>query len=59
MFSKRVMISCICPPQRRSGVGLRGVAAPHEETLPVTTSSVEARHEFDQGLARFQNDLRT
>ncbi len=32
--------------------------APREETLPVTTRSAKARHVFEQGLARFQSDLR-
>lgn len=32
--------------------------APQEEMLPITTSSAEARQVFDQGLVRFQRDLR-
>src|SRR5271169_3330758 len=42
------------------GTGLPSAFAgtPQAETLPVTTSSPEARQVFEQGLARFENDLR-
>lgn len=58
MLSKRAAILAII--LLSTGLPLAYASAPalHEETLPVTTSSAEARHVFEKGLARFQSDLR-
>jgi len=58
MFSKRVVILAFVLLSAGLPLAYAALPAAHEETLPVTTSSTEARHGFDQGLARFQTDLR-
>ena len=58
MPSKRVVILAFV--FLIAGLPLAYAAEPalRAETLPVTTRSAEARHMFDEGLARFQSDLR-
>lgn len=59
MLSKRVAIFAFV--LLTAGLPLSYAAAEpahQEETLPVTTRSAKARHVFEQGLARFQSDLR-
>ncbi len=58
MLSKRVVVFAIVLFSAGLPSAYSAQPALQEETLPATTSSAEARHEFDQGLARFQSDLR-
>jgi tetratricopeptide (TPR) repeat protein len=62
MLSRRVVLLRVVFLSALIGTTLplayAGTPAPKEETLPVTTNSPEARKLFDQGLARFENDLR-
>jgi tetratricopeptide (TPR) repeat protein len=57
MISKRVVFlsfALVCASLSSSVTA----ATAQEEQLPVTTSSAEARQVFEQGLVRFQRDLR-
>ncbi len=60
MLSKRAAIFAFVVLTAGLSLSLAYAAepAPKEETLPVTTRSAKARHVFEQGLARFQSDLR-
>jgi tetratricopeptide (TPR) repeat protein len=59
MLSKRVIfVSFVLVSAFLPLVNAATPAAALEERLPVTTSSAESRQMYEQGLARFQRDLR-
>jgi tetratricopeptide (TPR) repeat protein len=58
MLSKRAAIFTFVLLTAGLSLAYAAEPAPKEETLPVTTRSAKARHVFEQGLARFQSDLR-
>jgi len=59
MLSKRIVfLSLVLVSASLPLASAATPVAPQEELLPITTSSVEARQVFEQGLVRFQRDLR-
>ena len=58
MLSKRAVIFAFVLLTAGLSMAYAAEPAPKEETLPVSTRSAKARHVFEQGLARFQSDLR-
>ena len=59
MLSKRVVIlSLVLAGTSITATAAQQAAAPQQAMLAVTTNSAEARQLFEQGLTRFQTDLR-